>query len=771
MKVTDSNGNPVAGVAVTFAVTAGGGAILPTTPVTTSASGIATLTSWTLGTAVGANTVTASVAGLAGSPVVFNASGVPGSPTQLVIETQPPPSAQSGVPFTTQPSIRIADAFGNTVSVNGTSIVAALASGTGVLGGTLSATTTGGVATFSDLSIAGSTGTYTLQFTAGALTPATSTGVTIGAGAATKLVIVQQPSSTAQNAVAFAQQPKVQVQDAAGNPVAGVRAVAVAINSGGGTLGGTTPVNTDATGLATFTGLSITGTVGARTLQFTSAGLTNAVSGTVTMSAGAATQIALNAGNGQTATVNTPVATAPSAVVRDVSGNPVQGVSVVFAVASGGGGVIPAAAVTTNAAGMAALTSWTLGTVAGPNTVTASAAGLTGSPVTFSATGTPGVATQVVIQTQPSGAAQSGVALVAQPVVRLADMFGNTVPTTGTLVTAALASGTGALGGTLGVTTASGIATYTDLAITGPTGSYTLRFTSGALTPDTSTAITIGAGAATKLAMVAQPSSTAQNAIAFPQQPSVQVQDAAGNPVVGVRSVSVALLSGGGVLGGTTTVNTDAAGLATFAGLGITGTVGARTLQFASSGLTSVTSNSINLVAGAATQVVLNAGNAQTATAGTAVSTPPSVIIRDVSNNVVSGVPVSFAVATGGGTILPAAPVATNAAGIASATSWTLAPVAGANSATATATGLTGSPVTFTATGTVGSATTLAANSVMSQSDTVGLPVAAPPSVKVDRRQWEPGQGGCGDVCGDGGRRRHRCRRQPIATNAWASPR
>ncbi len=58
--VEDEFDNPVAGTSVTFAVTAGGGTIAPTTPVTTGSDGVASLTSWTLGPASGANTVTAS---------------------------------------------------------------------------------------------------------------------------------------------------------------------------------------------------------------------------------------------------------------------------------------------------------------------------------------------------------------------------------------------------------------------------------------------------------------------------------------------------------------------------------------------------------------------------------------------------------------------------------------------------------------------------------------------------------------------------------------
>jgi adhesin/invasin len=213
-----------------------------------------------------------------------------------------------------------------------------------------------------------------------------------------------QPSGTSQNGVAFARQPLVQVQDAAGNPVAGVRSVTAAINSGGGVLNGTATMNTDASGLATFAGLSISGTVGDRTLVFSSSGLNPIVSGTVAITAGAPTQMAISQGNSQTATAGSAVAVAPRVLVRDVSNNPVAGVAVTFAVATGGGSVLPVAPVMTNASGLAAATSWTLGSVAGINTLTATAApaGIIPNPVTFTATGVPGGAGGLSISTHQS---------------------------------------------------------------------------------------------------------------------------------------------------------------------------------------------------------------------------------------------------------------------------------------------------------------------------------------------------------------------------------
>jgi hypothetical protein len=78
--------------------------------------------------------------------------------------------------------------------------------------------------------------------------------------------------------------------------------------------------------------------------------------------------------------------------VTDQFGNPVQNVLVTFNVASGGGSITGQAA-NTNASGIAAVGSWTLGKTAGANTLQAIVGGL--PAVTFTATGTPGAAAQI----------------------------------------------------------------------------------------------------------------------------------------------------------------------------------------------------------------------------------------------------------------------------------------------------------------------------------------------------------------------------------------
>jgi hypothetical protein len=70
--VANKGGEPIAGIPVDFAAAAGGGSVTPATD-TTDATGIATA-SVTLGTTVGANSVTATIVGLA--PVTFSATTV-----------------------------------------------------------------------------------------------------------------------------------------------------------------------------------------------------------------------------------------------------------------------------------------------------------------------------------------------------------------------------------------------------------------------------------------------------------------------------------------------------------------------------------------------------------------------------------------------------------------------------------------------------------------------------------------------------------------------
>lgn len=96
-------------------------------------------------------------------------------------------------------------------------------------------------------------------------------------------------------------------------------------------------------------------------------------------------EVAFVSGSDQRELVGAPVPLSPTVIVRDGSGQPIQGVEVSYAVTAGGGSVSPAQVITA-ADGLAAPTSWTLGATPGINTLTASVVGF--DAITFSNEGT-----------------------------------------------------------------------------------------------------------------------------------------------------------------------------------------------------------------------------------------------------------------------------------------------------------------------------------------------------------------------------------------------
>ena len=107
-------GSGVAGTAVTWTVTAGGGSVDPASSSTDNA-GMAS-TTWTLGPTAGFNSVQASASGATGSPAMFSATGI--------VVTPPPAQAAVSVGdnFFTPPSQRVAT--GGTVTWTWTGQVA-----------------------------------------------------------------------------------------------------------------------------------------------------------------------------------------------------------------------------------------------------------------------------------------------------------------------------------------------------------------------------------------------------------------------------------------------------------------------------------------------------------------------------------------------------------------------------------------------------------------------------------------------------------------------
>jgi alpha-tubulin suppressor-like RCC1 family protein len=203
---------------------------------------------------------------------------------------------------------------------------------------------------------------------------------------------------------------------------------------------------------------------------------------------------------------------------------------------------------------------------------------------------------------------------------------------------------------------------------------------------------------ATALAILTAPPATAQSGVVLGQPIVVELRDQEGAAFAQAGTVvTVTIGTGGGTLAGTTTQPTNADGRATFADLAIGGTVGPRTLRFAADGLVAATSTTITLTPGPAATLEASSAVALQATVATAVTTLPAVVVKDASGNGVSGVPVTFAVSTGGGDLTGASQM-TNAAGVATLGGWTLPTTAGQHTVTATTNAVSGSGVAFTAT-------------------------------------------------------------------------
>jgi hypothetical protein len=95
----------------------------------------------------------------------------------------------------------------------------------------------------------------------------------------------------------------------------------------------------------------------------------------------------MSSANNQSGPPSSAVAVRPSVLVSDADANPVPGVAVTFAIATGGGTVTGGDA-TTDASGIATVGAWNLGGAPGPNSLTATAAALPGTTITFLATAT-----------------------------------------------------------------------------------------------------------------------------------------------------------------------------------------------------------------------------------------------------------------------------------------------------------------------------------------------------------------------------------------------
>ena len=199
-------------------------------------------------------------------------------------------------------------------------------------------------------------------------------------------------------------------------------------------------------------------------------------------------------------------------------------------------------------------------------------------------------AVRLVFSTNPSGST-GGIPFPTQAKVTFQDASGHTT-TSGGSVTLTITSPGGAtlICAANPVASAAGVSSFSGCAIN-KAGTYTLRATSGSLTPAISSSFVIARGPAVALQFTTSPTATTAN-VTFVTAPVVSVLDAGGNTVSSTALVTISLTTAGGA---TLTCGTNpqiaVAGLDTFRGCRVS-LPGTFSLTARSGGLATATSSS-----------------------------------------------------------------------------------------------------------------------------------------------------------------------------------
>lgn len=535
------------------------------------------------------------------SPVTYTGSTVTFTQVtrSMSILTQPT-GAVSGVALGTQPVIRLLDRVGN-LNVTGTDTVtvALTTPGSATISGVAAVAGVAGVVTFAGLSV-DIAGSYTLTASGAGLTSILSDSFTITAGAASRLGFSQQPSTVTAANIGFASQPIVVVQDAQGNTVSSSCLVTVGLTAtpAGDTFAGTfsrlalngvadfTTANLRVLTTAGGTGYSLTATASGSAPCLA---LTSAVSDNfeITLS-GVPYQLAVLTPPG-TAPLNQVWTVQPKIQVLDIYGAVVTTDSttvVTIAIDAGGTG--------TGSLGGAQSVTVTNGTATFTNLRIASTNSADAGTYNYIYTGVfPGAtisSTTTTAQTinangltapfafefevQPANASLG--ATMATVTVKRVDANGHTNISDSTTTVGLTINGAGVLNNGGARALLNGVASFSNLRVTGTSGNHSLNAVlgaGGATTSATSDLFAISDyGTATRLGFIQQPVAGAVSSTdPWDTQPIVAIQDSAGNTVSSDNSTQVTLSvfssSGTTTLTGSVTV-TAQNGVATFTNVG-----------------------------------------------------------------------------------------------------------------------------------------------------------------------------------------------------------
>lgn len=634
--VQDAYGNLATGYDGTVNISLSGGtagASLGGTLTASAVGGVATFSGLSIDQAGSGYTIDASAAGstaIASQAINVTAA----SASRFVITAEPPSSLTAGNSFGI--TVSVEDAYGNLVTGYGSAVTVGLVGGTpdATLGGTLAVSASGGVATFSGLSIDRAGSGYALNVDATGLTTVATTTFAITPAAPSNLILTTGPGSSIVAGSSFG--ASVSVQDAYGNPVADSNgAVTLSLLDGpaGSSLSGTLQANLNG-GIANFSGLAIDRAAAGYVIQASSPGLspvdTTAIA--VTPAAPAALAIvaeppaSVTAGGGFGLTVE----------VQDAYGNLVTGYgSEVTVDLVGGppeatlGGTLSVPA----SGGVATFSGLSIDQAGTADSIQASASGLT-TAASSTMVVTPAPASQLVVTVQPPSTVIAGSTFGLT--VSVEDQYGNLATGYNGPVAIALAGGpSGAsLGGSETVSATGGVASFAGLSLTRAGSGYELEATGSGLASTWTSSLDVTPAAPERLAIAVEPPASATAGEPFAL--AVSVEDAYGNLATGFDGgVSVSLLGGpsGALLSGKTTV-AAANGNATFTGLLLSRVGKSYALQATSPELSGASTATFGVVPASPARLVVTTQPPSSVTAGSRFGL--DVAVEDTYGNIVT---------------------------------------------------------------------------------------------------------------------------------------
>lgn len=454
-------------------------------------------------------TITAAASGVAASPAASGFTVVAGALARFTISV---PASPVTAGTASSVIVTAKDADGNIIPTWTGQVALTSASYVGTVTTTI---TSAGTATATVTpTIAGAARRIT--GVGGGVSSTSDDSFTVTAGQPGKLVISRQPVAGA-NGQALGTQPILRIEDNYGNLTASDDTV-VASASTGASVSGTTEVPAQG-GVTTFSGLTMSGIVGTDyTLNFTVSsrqGVSPVTSQAVRVTgAGSATSLLLQVAPPAPPTTSASgavFASAPQVAVTDAGGNvaTADDTTLITATVSAGGSLV--GTVTRQVTdGVARFTDLGISGVAGTAyTVTFQATGL--ASATSSVLVAVGAPAQLGLLAQPKATIPYGSQVIDDTgtalQVRVLDSGGNLVTSAGISLVAARDGDPAAFLRSSTATVSNGVATFTGLALFGPTTSYRLTFSATGVSSVSTQPFTLGKGAQT--ITFTQPASTA----------------------------------------------------------------------------------------------------------------------------------------------------------------------------------------------------------------------------------------------------------------------